>query len=142
MIYITGDIHGDPTRFSKEAFPEQSKMTKEDYVIVCGDFGLVWDQMESRTEEYWLNWLQNKPFTTLFVDGNHENHDRLDAMPVSEWNTAGGRVDGGTGQAIRIAMDHNIPVVNAGAYPDLEKFKEKVNEIVKGTLYYPSWQKH
>lgn len=51
--------------------------------------------------------------------------------------TAGGRVDGGTGQAIRIAMDHNIPVVNAGAYPDLEKFKEKVNEIVKGTLYYP-----
>ena len=90
MIYITGDIHGDPTRFSKEAFPEQSKMTKEDYVIVCGDFGLVWDQMESRTEEYWLNWLQNKPFTTLFVDGNHENHDRLDAMPVSEWN--GGNV--------------------------------------------------
>lgn len=90
MIYITGDIHGDPTRFSKEAFPEQSKMTKEDYVIVCGDFGLVWNQMESRTEEYWLNWLQNKPFTTLFVDGNHENHDRLDAMPVSEWN--GGNV--------------------------------------------------
>ena len=55
MIYITGDIHGDPTRFSKEAFPEQSKMTKEDYVIVCGDFGLVWDQMESRTEEYRQN---------------------------------------------------------------------------------------
>lgn len=90
MIYITGDIHGDPTRLSKEAFPEQSKMTKEDYVIVCGDFGLVWDQIESKTEEYWLNWLQNKPFTTLFVDGNHENHDRLDAMPVSEWN--GGNV--------------------------------------------------
>ena len=35
MIYITGDIHGDPTRFSKEAFPEQDTMTKEDYVIIC-----------------------------------------------------------------------------------------------------------
>ena len=35
MIYITGDIHGDTTRISKEAFPEQSKMTKEDYVKVC-----------------------------------------------------------------------------------------------------------
>lgn len=90
MIYITGDIHGDPTRFSKEAFPEQDTMTKEDYVIVCGDFGLVWDKEESKNEKYWLNWLQNKPFTTLFVDGNHENHDRLDAMPVSEWN--GGKV--------------------------------------------------
>lgn len=90
MIYITGDIHGDPTRFSKEAFPEQDTMTKEDYVIICGDFGLVWDKEESKNERYWLNWLQNKPFTTLFVDGNHENHDRLDAMPVSEWN--GGKV--------------------------------------------------
>lgn len=90
MIYITGDIHGDPTRFSKEAFPEQDTMTKEDYVIICGDFGLVWDKEESKNERYWLNWLQDKPFTTLFVDGNHENHDRLDAMPVSEWN--GGKV--------------------------------------------------
>lgn len=72
MIYITGDIHGDPTRFSKEAFPEQDTMTKEDYVIICGDFGLVWDKEESKNERYWLNWLQNKPFTTLFVDGNHE----------------------------------------------------------------------
>mgnify|MGYP000020719631 CR=1 FL=1 len=70
MIYITGDIHGDPTRFSKEAFPEQSKMTKEDYVIVCGDFGLVWDQMESRTEEYWLNWLQNESSSISGTSGS------------------------------------------------------------------------
>lgn len=52
--------------------------------------------------------------------------------------TAGGRVDGGTGQAIRIALDYNIPVINAGTYPNLENFKEKVNEIVKGIMYYPS----
>lgn len=90
MIYITGDIHGDPRRLSMECFPEQKEMTKDDYVIICGDFGLVWDQTENKNEKYWLNWLQNKPFTTLFVDGNHENHDRLDAMPVSEWN--GGKV--------------------------------------------------
>lgn len=90
MIYITGDIHGDPRRLSMECFPEQKEMTKDDYVIICGDFGLVWDQTENKNEKYWLNWLQNKPFTTLFVDGNHENHNRLDAMPVSEWN--GGKV--------------------------------------------------
>lgn len=33
---------------------------------------------------------KKKPFTTLFISGNHENYDRLDAYPVSEWN--GGKV--------------------------------------------------
>ncbi len=38
-IYITGDCHGDYRRFSTEIFPEQYTMGKNDYVIVCGDFG-------------------------------------------------------------------------------------------------------
>jgi len=62
-------------------------MTKDDYVIVCGDFG-IWN--DTPEERYWLDWLEGKPFTTLFVDGNHSNFDRLYAMPVSEWN--GGQV--------------------------------------------------
>ena len=91
MIFITGDTHGDVRRFSTESFFEQKEMTKDDYVIILGDFGLVWDwHGESNYEKNWLDWLENKPFTTLFIDGNHENHDRLDAMEVEEWN--GGRV--------------------------------------------------
>lgn len=91
MIFITGDIHGDPTRFSTESFYEQKEMTKDDYVIILGDFGLVWDHRgENKNEKWWLNWLEDKPFTTLFIDGNHENHDRLDEYPVEEWN--GGKV--------------------------------------------------
>ena len=39
MIYITGDCHADFTRFNTENFPEQAEMTKDDYVIICGDFG-------------------------------------------------------------------------------------------------------
>jgi Putative NADH-flavin reductase len=62
-------------------------MTKDDYVIVCGDFG-IWDDVPE--EWHRLDWLNEKPFTTLFVDGNHENFDRLYAMPVSEWH--GGQV--------------------------------------------------
>lgn len=91
MIYVTGDIHGDATRFSSDAFPEQKEMTKNDYVIIAGDFGLIWNQ-ENNTdyEDYWLDWLDKKSFTTLFVDGNHENHERLAAFPVEEWN--GGKV--------------------------------------------------
>ena len=42
MIYITGDCHGNFERFNPNIFPEQNEMTKEDYVIICGDFGGVW----------------------------------------------------------------------------------------------------
>lgn len=91
MIYITGDCHGDFKRFNKSIFPEQSEMTKEDYVIICGDFGGVWDtDEESSQEKWWLDWLEDRPFTTLFVDGNHENFDRLYSYPVENWN--GGKV--------------------------------------------------
>lgn len=49
-------------------------MTRDDYVIVCGDFG-VWHP--DNTEKWWFRWLSEKNFTLLFVDGNHENFDRL-----------------------------------------------------------------
>lgn len=91
MIYITGDTHGDFNRFGPDIFPEQKEMTKDDYVIICGDFGGIWDIGDgSKEENIILDWLEDKPFTTLFVDGNHENFDRLNAFPVEEWN--GGKV--------------------------------------------------
>lgn len=74
MVFITGDCHADFRKFSVDAFPEQKEMTRDDIVIVCGDFGLWHDTNEER---YWLDWLNDKPFTTVFVDGNHENFDRL-----------------------------------------------------------------
>lgn len=87
MIYITGDCHGDFRRFNTECFPEQKEMNWEDTVIILGDFGGVWDYKgESSSEKYWLNWLEKKPYTTVFVDGNHENHVRLAEYPVREWN--------------------------------------------------------
>lgn len=86
-VWITGDIHGDPRRFNTESFFEQESTTKDDVMIICGDFGLVWDYTgEGSTEYWWLNWLENKPWTTVFVDGNHENFHRLNAYPVKEWN--------------------------------------------------------
>lgn len=85
-IYVTGDIHGNPSRLSTDIFPEQKEMTKEDYVILLGDVGLVWDYKgESKNEKYWLDWLETKSFTTLFIDGNHENFSRLNSYEVSEF---------------------------------------------------------
>lgn len=75
MIFITGDIHAAPyERFNKCSFPEQDSLTKDDVVIICGDFGIWHDCGEERA---WLNWLNQKNFTTCFCDGNHENFDRL-----------------------------------------------------------------
>lgn len=80
MIFVTGDCHSEFNKFSTDAFPEQKEMTKDDIVIVLGDFGGVWNKdVESSSERYWLNWLDGKSFTTVFIDGNHENFDRLNS---------------------------------------------------------------
>lgn len=87
MIYITGDCHSNFERFNEENFSVQNKMTKDDYVIICGDFGGVWIfEEESSREKEVLDWLNEKNFTTLFVDGNHENFTRLYNYPVEEWH--------------------------------------------------------
>ena len=99
-IYITGDIHGNPQRLSNANFPAGKQLTKEDYVIILGDFGLIWDYKgESKYEKYWLDWLDERPFTTLFIDGNHENYDRLIEYPEEYWN-------GGWVQKIRPSVIH------------------------------------
>ena len=79
MIFITGDIHGniDINKLNSKKFAEQKNLTKSDFVIIAGDFGLVWD--ESKECQYWIKWLSEKNFTTLFIDGNHENFNLLNS---------------------------------------------------------------
>ena len=87
MIFVTGDCHANFHKFNIDSFYEQKEMTKDDYVIICGDFGGVWDYKgENTSEKYWLDWLEGKPYTTLFVDGNHENFKRLYSYPEKEWS--------------------------------------------------------
>ena len=93
-IFVTGDIHGtiDIRKLTWRNF-EELELGEDDFLIICGDFGLVWcfedDEGRDKDEE-WLDWLEGKPWTTLFVDGNHENFDLLSTYPVEEWN--GGKV--------------------------------------------------
>ena len=88
-IYITGDIHAtyDIHKLMQSRF-DASGLSKDDYVIICGDFGLVWSNTEN--EKYWLRWLASRPFTTLFIDGNHEGFKLLNSYPMQEWR--GGHV--------------------------------------------------
>ncbi|MBQ4225201.1 MAG: metallophosphoesterase [Oscillospiraceae bacterium] len=90
MIYLTGDTHIpiDIEKLNEKLFPEQLSMTREDHVIICGDFGGIWD--ESERHKKWLEWLAERNFTVLFADGNHENFTMLEKYPVSEWH--GGKI--------------------------------------------------
>ena len=112
-VFVTGDIHGDARRFSSDSFSIGKDLTKEDYVIILGDFGLVWNKdEENKYEKNWLDWLEEKPWTTLFIDGNHENFDRLNAYPIEEWN-------GGMVQKIRPSVIHLM----RGEIFDLQKYR-------------------
>lgn len=84
-IFVTGDIHAsyDIAKLSESCF-DTTELTKDDYVIICGDFGLVWNN--SASEQYWLRWLDARPFTTLFIDGNHEGFSLLNSLPETIWN--------------------------------------------------------
>ena len=88
MLFITGDTHGQHDFAKLLLFAHQyPKLTKQDCLIVAGDFGAVW---YAKTLEEDLRPYEELPFTVLFVDGNHENFDLLDAYPVEEWK--GGKV--------------------------------------------------
>lgn len=99
MLYVSGDTHADFSRFSTGRFPEQKDMTKDDVVLILGDFGGVWE--DSPEERYWLDWLNDKPFTTCYVDGNHECYDRYysDEFEVVDFH-------GGKAHKIRDSVYH------------------------------------
>lgn len=111
-IFVTGDTHGlhDFSKLSKTNFKERNELTKDDYLIIAGDFGGVWNgiidirevEKENNCDINWqksplvdmdnhtLKQYQELPCTVLFVDGNHENFNALNKYEVKEWN--GGKV--------------------------------------------------
>ena len=84
MVYVTGDTHGDFSRFQNAVL---KKAGQNDIVIVCGDFGFFWDN--SKKEQKYRKKLTELKYTVAFLDGCHENFDMLEKFPVTEWN--GGR---------------------------------------------------
>lgn len=81
MIYITGDCHRDFSRF-------ESLRNRRDirYMIICGDFGGLWYGQDADVENNKvLQQLAVYPWTTLFVDGNHENFSLLNSFQISPW---------------------------------------------------------
>ena len=88
-------MHGDYSRFNDKKI---KKLKKGDFLIVCGDFGFVWDG--SPKEKRILKKIGRKRFYTLFVEGCHENYDLLEQYP--EENFCGGRVSVISGRLMRM----------------------------------------
>ncbi len=91
-VFVTGDIHGwlDIGKLTPDRWPEGLGLHRSDYLVICGDFGLVWNNPITLEEKFFIDWLDSRPWTTLFVDGNHENYDLLDTFPTTVWH--GGKV--------------------------------------------------
>lgn len=85
MIYITGDMHGDENRLFDSQW---RKLKKGDTLIVCGDFGFLWDGTKREREA--LEYLGSRKFNVLFLDGTHENFDLIKKCRETVWH--GGHV--------------------------------------------------
>ncbi len=85
MIYVTGDMHGEEERLYSRSM---KKLSEGDTLIVCGDFGFVWDG--SAKEKKILEYLGSRKYNVCFIDGTHENFDLLEKCRMTVWN--GGKV--------------------------------------------------
>ena len=84
-VYITGDMHGDIERLYDKEF---RKLKKNDVLIVCGDFGYIFDggKLENETKKFFAT----RKFVTAFVEGTHDNLDKINRSRVTVWK--GGKV--------------------------------------------------
>lgn len=88
-------MHGELERFNDKRI---RSLKKGDFLIVCGDFGFVWDG--SKREEAILKSIGKKRFYTLFIEGCHENYDLLAKYPEEDF--CGGRVNVISGNLMHI----------------------------------------
>lgn len=87
MIYLTGDIHGDPTQV--ELFCSKMQLTEKDTIIMLGDVGV--NNYGGKKDRLPKRILSSLPVTFLCIHGNHEiRPQNIPEYKPTIWN--GGRV--------------------------------------------------
>ena len=83
-IFITGDTHGqiEINKISNKFWKESKNLTEEDSLIILGDFGLIFNNIQTNEEKFWLDWLEEKKYKIYFIDGNHDNHSKIWEYPT------------------------------------------------------------
>lgn len=87
-IYVTGDLHSGLDIQKLYDWETGPTLSRNDYLIIAGDFGYPWDFSDAEEEE--MFWLESGPYTVLFIDGNHERYDHWAERPCEMWH--GGQV--------------------------------------------------
>lgn len=84
-LFVTGDTHGgiDMSKLNSRHF-RNTDLTKEDILVIMGDAGFVWNG--GGEEKFWQKFLDDKPWTTFCVLGNHENYDRIEQLPIVDFH--------------------------------------------------------
>ena len=120
MLYVTGDTHGDYERFTSYAL---KKLKKGDTLFICGDFGFIWDG--SKNEEKLLKKIGKLKYNVCFIDGTHENFERLRSYEVSEFK--GGKVHHITGNLYHLMRGQtydfdgvSVFAMGGGESPDID----------------------
>lgn len=115
MIYITGDTHGlndlAPVNkyFDDGRDPNGREVTKNDYLIILGDVACCWD--DKWHDKKVRKTLHELPPTVLWLDGNHENFDLIEKLPVTYgWN----------GGSVQFVLDDDIIHLMRGQIYTLE----------------------
>lgn len=86
-LFVTGDTHGgiDMTKLNSRHFRAEG-LTKDDIMVIMGDAGFIWNG--GGADKFWQNFLNDKPWTTFCVLGNHENYDLIEQLPVVDFHGA------------------------------------------------------
>lgn len=110
-IFLTGDTHGGIDIHKLYEFnTEYPNLTKKDLVIILGDFGVIWDELDESTYSL-IDQYEQFNFSTAFVLGNHEGYDLLETFPKEEWN----------GGIVRRISDSIVQLENSEIYSINEK---------------------
>ena len=129
MIYVTGDVHADLSRFKDKAL---RKLRKNDALIICGDFGFIWDGSER--ERRVLKKIGRLPYNVLFVEGTHENYDLLEGYEVEEW--CGGKTRKISGRLRQLLRGQVFEIAERTVFTFGGGQSDDIYELVEGSNWW------
>jgi hypothetical protein len=110
-IFVTGDVHAEMDYKKLKLWRKEMKgeLTLDDYLIVCGDFGVLWDS--PRHDKYFTEKVYGAfPCTILWVCGNHENFDTLYTYEEEPW--MGGKIRRITDRILHLSRGEVFTLAN------------------------------
>ena len=99
MVYVTGDMHGEIKCFKCRKL---RKLKKGDTLIVCGDFGFVFNG--SKKEARMLKWIGRRRYNVVFIEGVHDNLNLINEYKTEDWN--GGMTHSISGRLRHLCRGH------------------------------------